>query len=129
MSEATLGVTAGTLAEKLGSWPRQRVQLSELQGLLVEAEPALSHSPARRARLADVVDELADAGVVRLPSSRSYDRTAKPPLPRFVQVDRAPIAPRRHSGAKVAWLPELAWAAELSFDEQTLADLRNINAF
>jgi hypothetical protein len=29
----------------------------------------------------------------------------------------------------VAWRPELAWAAELSFDEQTMADLRAVNAF
>ena len=129
MSDATLGLTASAVAEKLQEWPRQRVQLAELQALLVAAEPALTHSPERRARLADVVDELSDAGVVNLPSARSYDRSAKPPLPRFVRVDRPARAPRRRSGSEIAWLPELSWAAELNFDEQSLADLRNVNAF
>jgi hypothetical protein len=128
MSMATLGLTAGGLARELESWPRRQVKLAELQTLLVVAEPALEHAPERRARLADVLTELVEAGVVQLPSARSYDRSARPALPRFVRLDRAP-APRRRSGAEVAWRPELAWAAELSLDEQTLSDLRAINAF
>lgn len=129
MTEITLGLTASAIAAKLDEWPRRRVKLDELQALLVAAEPALTHSPERRARLADIIDELADAGVVQLPSERSYDRTARPRLPRFVQLNRDAPAPRRRAGAEIAWLPELSWAAELRFDEQTLSDLRNINAF
>jgi hypothetical protein len=124
-----LGVTAAALARELGSWPRRQLQLGELQALLLAAEPALEHAPERRARLREVLDELVDAGLVELPSERSYDRSAKPALPRFVRIDRPVPTPRRVSGAGVAWRPELAWAAELSLDERTLSDLRAVNAF
>lgn len=129
MSALELGVTAGRVARELESWPRRQVKLAELQALLVSAEPALEHAPERRGRLQEVLDELVDAGVVELPSARSYDRSAKPALPRFVRVERPPPRSRRISGAGVPWRPELSWAAEFSVDEQTLSDLRAINAF
>jgi hypothetical protein len=129
MTALTLGVTAARLARELEDWSRRQVKLAELQALLIAAEPSLEHAPERRARLQEVLDELVDAGVVELPGERSYDYSAKPALPRFVKVERAAAPPRRISGAGVAWRPELAWAAELSVDEQTLADLRAINAF
>jgi hypothetical protein len=129
MSTLELGVTAARMAGRLADWPRRRVELTELQTLLLAAEPALAHAPERRSRLAEVIDELVDAGVVQLPSERSYDRSARPALPRFVCVEGPARQPRRISGAGVAWRPELAWAAEVSFDEQTLSDMRAINAF
>lgn len=129
MTTLALGVTAARVARELESWPRRQVKLAELQTLLVAAEPALEHAPERRARLQEVLVELADAGLVELPSERSYDRSARPALPRFVRLDRPVPAPRRLSGAGVAWRPELAWASELSVDAQTLSDLRAINAF
>jgi len=76
-----------------------------------------------------VLDELADAGLILLPSERSYDRSAKPPLPRFVRVEGPSTASRRLPGADLAWRPELAWAVEASFDVRTLSNLRAINAF
>jgi uncharacterized protein with PIN domain len=71
MSILVLGVTAAQLAHELESWPRRRVKLADLQALLVAAEPALEHAPERRARLHEVLDELAGAGRVDLPSERS----------------------------------------------------------
>ena len=129
MSAVTLGVTVARMAAELSKWPRRQVKLAELQTLLISAEPALEHAPERRSRLAEVIDELVDAGVVELPSERSYDRSARPPLPGFVWVEGQAREARRVSGAGVAWRPELAWAAERSLDEQTLSDLRAINAF
>jgi len=129
LSSPILGVTAAALARELDGWTRRRLTLAELQALLVAAEPSLEHAPERRARLHEVIEELVHAGVLHLPSARSYDRSAKPALPRFVRIDRPPRASRRVSGAGVAWRPELAWASELSLEEQTLADLRAANAF
>lgn len=129
MSAAQLGVAASALAHRLSTWPRRRVELGDLTALLIAAEPSLEHAPERRARLADVLDELVDAQLVQLPTERSYDRSAKPYLPRFVRLNRAAAVPRRSAGANYAWRSELAWAADMSFDEQTLADLRAINAF
>lgn len=129
MTTLSLGVTAARIAQELKAWPRQQVKLTELQALLVAAEPALAHAPERRVRLAEVLAELVDAGAVGLPSQRSYDRSARPALPRFVRVEAQAPPARRISGAGVAWRPELAWAAELSVDQQTLFDLRAVNAF
>jgi hypothetical protein len=129
MSGPSLGVTAAAVARRLEGWPRRQVRLTELQALLVAAEPALEHAPERRVRLREVLDELVDADLVELPSERAYDRSAKPVLPRFVRLDRPAPAPPRVSGATVAWRPELAWATDISVDERTLADLRAINAF
>jgi hypothetical protein len=129
MRALSLGVTAAAVAHRLESWPRRQLRLAELQALLIAAEPALEHAPERRVRLLEVLDELVDVGLVELPNERSYDRSAKPALPRFVRIDRPAPPPVRVSGAGVAWRPELAWATELSVDEQTLSDLRAINAF
>ncbi len=129
MSTPSLGVTATRVARRLQSWPRRQLKMAELQALLVAAEPTLEHAPERRLRLREILDELVDAGVVELPGERSYDHSARPALPRFVRIDRPAAAPRRVSGAHLAWRAELAWAAELSVDERTLSDLRALNAF
>lgn len=129
MSIATLGLTAGAVARELTQWSRRRVELGELTAMLVRAEPALEHAPERRQRLADVLAELADARVVELPSDRSYDHSARPPLPRFVRVQRAAATPQRRTGRDYAWRSELSWASALSFDARTLGDLRTVNAF
>jgi len=129
MSVAELGITATRIARELDEWPRRRADLGELTGLLLAAEPALHHAPERRARLGEVIDQLAAAGIFALPAERSYDRSAQPALPRFVTLRRSRPARRRHTGAGIAWRSQLAWAGDLSFDEQTLRDLRAINAF
>lgn len=129
MSATALGVTASAIAAQLAAWPRRRVELPELSGLLLRAEPALAHAPERRDRLAEVLGQLVDAGVVELPSERSYDHSARPPLPRFVRVERSAQPPQRQPGLEYAWRSELAWATELSFDQQTLDELRAVNAF
>lgn len=129
MTAGDVGLTAGAIARELAGWPRGRVELADLSSLLMRAEPWLEHAPERRERLADVISELANARLVELPSERSYDRSARPALPRFVRVERAAPTSRRSAGRDYAWRSELAWASELSFDEQTLADLRAVNAF
>jgi hypothetical protein len=129
VSTVELGVTASALASRLESWPRRVVRLEELFALLVEAEPALEHAPERRERMGAVIGELVAAEVVRLPAARSYDHSAEPALPRFVRLDRPAQPPRRRSGADYAWRPELAWAADLSLDEQLMSELRAVNTF
>jgi hypothetical protein len=129
VSTAGLGVASSAIAAQLADWPRRRVELSELKGMLRRAEPSVTHAPEFRARLADILGELAAAQVVELPSQRSFDRSARPPLPRFVRVGRPTQSPRRIAARDYAWRSDLAWAAELTFDEQTLSDLRAVNAF
>jgi hypothetical protein len=98
---------AQALARQLAEWPRKRVGLTELWGLLDRVDPASRGSADRRRLLAAAVAELVDAGIVR--SSRTDDG-GRPPLPHFVQrvVNREAMAPAR----PVVWHHELAWAAE-----------------
>lgn len=129
MTVETPGLTAERLAARLGDWPRRKVRLIELQELLTDAEPALAHSTGRRSRLAEVLDELLNAGLVEYPSERSFDHSAQPALPKFVRVTGRAASPSRVSGATIAWRPELAWAAEMTLDRQTLDELLAVNAF
>jgi hypothetical protein len=79
----------------------------------------------RRTVLADVLAELAAAGLITLPSQRSYDRTERPDLPLFVTLPRhdRPRAPRRD----VVWHPDLAWVPGSQLVPSQRADLEQVN--
>ncbi|MGH3887717.1 MAG: hypothetical protein ACRDSZ_14315 [Pseudonocardiaceae bacterium] len=81
------------LAEQLVGWPRRRVPLPELWRLFDEVDPATRGSTRRRQLLADCLAELGAAGVIELPAAASFDRTQRPPLPRFVTIPTPRIDP------------------------------------
>ncbi|MBW0104481.1 DUF2399 domain-containing protein [Pseudonocardia sp. KRD291] len=99
---------ADRVAARLSGWPRRRVSLDELWGVLDDADPASRGSAERRAVLAGVVEELAAAGLLT-PSAGTDGR--HPPLPRSVlrAPDTGPGPPRRD----VIWHHELSDAAGL----------------
>ena len=84
-----------------------------------------------RARLAELLDELASRGEIGLPSGRKFWlHDAKPPLPSWVRVAVA----RRPAAASVnhramAWPPELAFVAALPRAPPLLQDLLAIRRF
>ena len=109
---------------------RARVYLSDIEQVCATADASLMSSPDRRARIGAALSGLAAAGVVTLPARASWDRTRKPPLPKFVTVVRErDESPRRLSRRDVAWVPELAWAADARLDARAVADLRAAQAF
>jgi hypothetical protein len=109
-----LSRTAAAVADRLWASSRRRVGIDQVRDLLLEVEPHLAHAPARRARLRELVDELAADAVVRLPRGRAqYDRVEQPPLPRFVVVAAPAPVRSRPDAATHPWPPELRWAATL----------------
>ena len=107
---------------------RARIQLEGYAAAFLVAEPALATSPDRRTRLATAIEELVEAGVIRV--SRAVDRSELPPLPRFVvPLDRFTDPPVGREAAAYAWRPELAWAARLPLRRSEFDALRAIQAF
>lgn len=104
----TLSSRSRKLAELIGAAPTARVQLKDLWGLLDRVVPATRMDPGRRALLAELLEQIAAAGLIAMPSPRSYDRTQSPPLPRFVTVTRPDSLPAPTQD--VIWHPDLAWA-------------------
>lgn len=93
---------------------RRRVDREVLRAALWEVEPHLVTSPTKRERLRAVIDELTAAGQVTLPRGRDlYDRTAPPPLPRYVTLAGGAERPRRADAARYPWPRELRWATVL----------------
>lgn len=101
----------GTELEKLR---RVKVDLASIHAAWAAAAPELSGRYESRPALADDLEALASAGVVVLPGAGSWEKTAQPPLPRFVRVPSARRAPREAPWRDRVWHPELAWAASLA---------------
>lgn len=107
---------------------RMRIRIEAYAAAFLVAEPALATSPDRRARLAAAIEELLEAGVVRV--SRANDRSESPPLPQFiVPLDRVADPPVGREAAGYAWRPELAWAARLPLRRSEFDTLCAIQAF
>jgi Uncharacterized protein conserved in bacteria C-term(DUF2220) len=110
----TLSLAARHVLAVAGGIGRRRVDREVLRAALWEVEPHLATSPAKRERLRAVIDELTTAGHVTLPRGRDlYDRTAKPPLPRYVTLADEAERARRLDAARYPWPRELRWATAL----------------
>jgi Protein of unknown function C-terminus (DUF2399) len=124
-SGAALSGRARRLAGMLASWPRQRVQLEELWRILDQADPTTRTDIRRRRTLAELIAELVAAELVSLPSSRSYDHSELPGLPKFLTVVRA----GRVSEAErsIVWHPSLAWVPQASLTRPQLGIMQRVN--
>src|SRR5262245_53337285 len=107
---------------------RKRIRIEAYAAAFLVAEPALATSPDRRARLAAAIDEMVDAGVIRV--SRTLDHSESPTLPRFIALlDRVTDPPVGREAAGYPWRPELAWAGRLPLRRSEFDALRAIQAF
>jgi hypothetical protein len=79
----------------------------------------------RRGTLATLITELVAAELVGLPSSRSFDNSELPALPRFLTVLRE----NKVSAAKqsIIWYPSLAWAPQAGLTRPQLATMQQVN--
>lgn len=76
--------------------------------------PKLSISTEARGRLAELLENLAQQGNIKLPKGkRGWDYTAKPALPQWVQISREKIIDNTPGMDQVPWPPELAFATKL----------------
>lgn len=124
-AESTLSLRAGRLAEDLAMWPRRRVQLAELWQLLDRVVPSTRLDARRRQVLSDLINELASAEVLTLPSARSFDRSETPELPKFVVLRREAAAPELRK--PVIWHPSLAWVPKAGLTRSQLDTAGMVN--
>ena len=118
-------------ARALAAEPLARVPLERCRLLLYElpgGPPATDPDPRRTLRR--VLDALASAGRLRLPSARSksgWDRAREPPLPRVVVVQRGPRAAR--SDLPAVLHPLLARARDRAVGVRLPDDVAAIDAW
>jgi hypothetical protein len=109
-TKVTLSARAQRMADSLAAWPRRRVQLAELWGLLDQIDPSSRMDLRRRRILSELITELAVADLAELPAARSYDRSEIPELPKFLTLPRdSPVPEPRKT---VVWHPSLAWVPQ-----------------
>ncbi|MFJ3977870.1 hypothetical protein [Streptomyces sp. NPDC090021] len=107
----TLRPLGDVLLERLRAHPRKRIPLDDLANAAYSADPTLLTAPERRHHLAGALHALQDDGALRLPTTRkSWDHTANPPLPHWVER----IAPSCPAGSRP---PARTWVEQLSFLE------------
>jgi hypothetical protein len=124
-AESTPTLRARRLAEDLATWPRRRIQLAELWQLLDQAAPSTRLNARRRQILSDLINELASAEILDLPSARSFDRSEAPDLPKFVVLRREAAAPELRK--PVIWHPSLAWVPRASLTRSQLETAGMVN--
>lgn len=121
----SLSMRGQRLANGLATWPRRRVQLSELWELLDQTDPSTRMDIRRRQILSDLIAELAEVGVLELPTARSFDRSELPLLPRFVTLCREPVAVE--SIRPVVWHPALSWVPQASLTRPQIVTMSTVN--
>lgn len=118
---------ASRVAEQLAGWPRRRVPLLELWRLFDEVDPVTRGSTRRRQLLADCLAELGAAGVIEFPAAASFDRTQRPPLPRFITI---PTTHQSDSPTRdPVWHPDLSWAETLRVTGAQAELLKQVNSW
>lgn len=122
-----LSTRAARIANLLSDRRTHRIPLRELWRILDQAEPALGTDSRRRTLLATALRELATAGVLDLPSDRSFDRTEAPSLPKFVILPVTDPSPTQRR--TVVWHPALAWAVDARLILSQYTTLETINAW
>ncbi len=87
---------------------RKRHALETLWAVFLRVEPVLGRGPAARRNLAARLEKLAEEGALTVPrAAKSWDRSAEPPLPRFVTLTRSTPGPAPTTPPAL-WAPELA---------------------
>ncbi|MCA9559197.1 MAG: hypothetical protein KC583_11625 [Myxococcales bacterium] len=87
---------------------RKRHALEALWAVFLRVEPVLGRGPAARRNLAARIEQLVEAGALTVPrAAKRWDRSAEPPLPRFVTLAGASPRPAPTTRPTL-WAPELA---------------------
>lgn len=116
------------IADSIARWPHQRVPLADLWRMLDDADPTTRTLIHRRQMLAEALQELADAQVVTLPSTRSFDHSEHPALPRFITGNARRDRSTRQRTSTI-WHPSLAWAARHRLTPHQHHTLERINTW
>lgn len=107
-----LAAPARRLGDALVAAGRVRAPIAQVLSCWDVAMPELRTHGESHTRLVDALHELAEADVIALPAG-SWDRTYRPPLPKFVTVPAARRPPRATPWRTFPWRTELGWAASM----------------
>ncbi|ODV01871.1 MAG: hypothetical protein ABT15_26765 [Pseudonocardia sp. SCN 73-27] len=119
----TLSPLATRLADVIGGARTGRIPLDVLYAAAHRADTSLAGADDARARLRAVCDELAAAGIVRLPrvGGTGWETLPRPALPRFVtRVGRPGLVadpPDVRPATATAWHADLRWVPAFLRDE------------
>ncbi|MGD9987732.1 MAG: Wadjet anti-phage system protein JetD domain-containing protein [Pseudonocardia sp.] len=119
----TLSPLAARLADVIGDARTGRIPLDVLYAAAHRADTSLAGAADARARLRAVCDELAEAGIVRLPrvGGTGWETLPRPALPRFVtRVGRPGFVadpPDIRPVTATAWHADLRWVPAFLRDE------------
>ncbi|GAY07793.1 Wadjet anti-phage system protein JetD domain-containing protein [Pseudonocardia sp. N23] len=122
-TEPQLSPLAARLADVVGAARTGRITLDVLHAAAHKADTSLAGADDARTRLRAVCEELAEAGVVRLPrvGGTGWETLPRPALPRFVtRVGRpglVPDPPDVQPATATAWHAELRWVPAFLRDE------------
>ena len=87
-------------------------------------------APRTGCRTVPLLEDLASAGAIELPAHESWDRSSRPPLPRFVSVPSARRSGRDRPWQRHPWRRELAFVASLpALSELQFAMLRRLETW
>jgi hypothetical protein len=118
----------GRLAELIAAYvagqPGSRIDMAALLRHATTTDPTLVGDPTARARLLAALTDLAEAGLVMLPKTRTgWDHRTQPPLPLWFAKPATSRPARRVSAARV-WPQPLEAAAAIATrpDEHALLD-------
>ncbi|WP_338676723.1 hypothetical protein V1460_29970 [Streptomyces sp. SCSIO 30461] len=96
------------LWDRISTYPRKRVPLTDLADAAYAARPDLLTAPERRATIAKAITILEESGLVRVPTARHWDRTTLPLLPQWIErID--PRTPRETRPPTHPWTTALAF--------------------
>lgn len=92
----------------------QRISLDALREAFAKERPELASSGNFRERLRARLEELAAAGLIRLPAANgsAWDKVGAPSLPKWVQRPTT-AAPARTDPQAIAWLPIMSFARKV----------------
>lgn len=127
MTAAVLSGPAARLAAALeAAAARVTVPREDFYPAFERACPGPASGSRARPVLAALLDELGDAGRIRLPRERTAWDAGRPPLPEWVRLPASPAAARQPPSS-FPWRPELRWAAAARLTTSQVSDLRKVN--
>ena len=128
MTAADLSGPAARLAAALEAGAsRVTVPREDFHPALEHACPGAVRSGRSRPVLAALLDELGDAGRIRLPGANSAWDAGRPPLPEWIRLASDTAAASRQRPSSFPWRPELRWAADAHLTTSQVSDLRKVN--
>lgn len=129
MTEPARPTEISALADALLAERSVRVRLDAIWRLWAQSAPRLIGAVSQATELDKALRELAERGVVELPTA-AWDNSTTPPLPRSILIPAARGDKRERRWTTFAWRRELGWAASLpSLSEPLFNDLVAINTW